>query len=108
MNGFQDRQASFEKKYALDEEARFKALVKRNRKLGLWAAQGLNLEGEDVKSYVEGVVNYALKGGHDEDLLAKIYADFQTAGHILDEKVLKANMVSFLQEALEAEEKGSA
>ena len=56
MSTFDQRQEGFEKKFAHDEELRFKATARRNKLLGLWAAELLGKTGADAEAYAKSVV----------------------------------------------------
>ena len=56
MTTFDKREEGFEKKFALDEELRFKANARRNKMLGLWAAEKLGLTGPAADAYAKEVV----------------------------------------------------
>ncbi len=77
---FHDREQGFEAKYKLDEETRFKALSRRNRKLGLWAAERLGHAGADADAYAREVVGASFSEPGDEDVIGKVMADLSAAG----------------------------
>src|SRR5690606_4928717 len=80
MTSMKDRQEGFERKFALDEEQKFRAMARRNKALGLWAAQKLGKSGADAEAYAKEVVVSDLQEAGDHDVLRKILADFQAAG----------------------------
>src|ERR1700689_5209331 len=65
MTTFDKREEAFEQKFAHDEELRFKATARRNKLLGLWAAEKLGLKGSEADSYALSVVMADLESGHD-------------------------------------------
>src|SRR5436190_19033357 len=67
MTTFDKREEGFEKKFAHDEELRFKATARRNRMLGLWAAEKLGIAGDAANAYAKGVVmsDFEERGEHD-------------------------------------------
>ena len=79
MTSFKDREKAYEKKFAHDEELKFKAIARRNKLLGLWAAEKLGLTGDDVNNYAKGVVLADLEEPGDEDVFRKIRGDFDEA-----------------------------
>ncbi|SHM13001.1 DUF1476 domain-containing protein [Roseibium suaedae] len=79
MSTFDKREDSFEGKFAHDEELRFKATARRNKLLGLWAAEKLGLEGEKAEDYAKGVVRADFEEPGEEDVFRKIRADFDAA-----------------------------
>ena len=80
MTGFDKREEGFEKKFALDEEQKFKAEARRNRMLGLWAAGKLSLTGADAEAYAKTFVAAALEPSGDHDVFDKLRADFDAKG----------------------------
>jgi hypothetical protein len=75
-----DRQEGFEKKFAMDEDTKFRAMARRNKLLGLWAAEKLGKTGEDADAYAKEVVRADFEEAGDDDVLRKIRADFDAAG----------------------------
>ncbi|MFN0190618.1 MAG: DUF1476 domain-containing protein [Aestuariivirga sp.] len=76
MTTFDKRQEGFEKKFAHDEELRFKAAARRNKLLGLWAAEKLGLSGDDADAYAKEVVRSDFEEAGDDDVFRKIRKDF--------------------------------
>jgi hypothetical protein len=99
MTTMQDREKAFEAKFALDEELRFKALARRNKMLGLWAA-GL-LKKADPQAYASEVVAADFEEAGHEDVIRKIKADFDAAGVAQTEDEIRARMLEFLAQAVE-------
>ena len=79
MTTFDNREAAFENKFALDEELRFKATARRNKLLGLWAAQRLGKSGADAEAYAKSVVLADFQEAGDEDVLRKVRGDLEGA-----------------------------
>lgn len=79
MSGFDKREEGFEKKFALDEELRFKATARRNKLLGLWAAEKLGKTGADAEAYAKTVVAADFEEAGDEDVFRKVRKDFDAA-----------------------------
>jgi hypothetical protein len=79
MTTFDKREEGFENKFAHDEQLRFKATVRRNKLLGLWAAEKLGLSGEAVDEYAKSVVSADFEEVGDEDVFRKIRGDFDAA-----------------------------
>jgi hypothetical protein len=75
MSSFDKRQEDFERKFALDEEQKFKALARRNKLLGLWAAEKLGKTGADADAYAKEVVAADFEESGDDDVLRKVAAD---------------------------------
>lgn len=80
MSSMKDREEGFERKFALDEEQRFRANARRNKLLGLWAAEKLGKTGEAADAYAKEVVVSDLEEAGDEDVFRKIRRDFDVAG----------------------------
>ena len=80
MSGIGDREKAFESKFAHDEALRFKAEARRNKLLGLWAAEKLGKSGEDAASYAKEVIRSDFAEPGDEDVFRKIRADLDAAG----------------------------
>ena len=79
VTGFDDRKDAFEKKFAHDEELRFKATARRNKLLGLWAAEKLGHSGAAAETYAQEVVKADFEEAGDEDVFRKIRKDFDAA-----------------------------
>jgi len=77
MSTFDKRQEGFEKKYALDEEQKFKAEARRNKLLGLWAAEKLGKTGDDAAAYAKEVVSADFEEAGDADVLRKVAKDLE-------------------------------
>ncbi|MFZ1680240.1 MAG: DUF1476 domain-containing protein [Rhizobiaceae bacterium] len=80
MTSMKDRETAFESKFALDEEMRFRANARRNKLLGLWAAEKLGKTGEAAEDYAKSVVIADFDEVGDEDVFRKIRGDFDAAG----------------------------
>ena len=96
MTTFDDREHAFEAKFAHDAEMQFKAEARRNRLLGLWAAQHLGLSGDEAHAYAREVVKSDFQESGEEDVLRKLKADL--AGRA-DEAAIRAQMRTLLAEA---------
>ena len=87
MTTFDDRKDAFEKKFAHDEELRFKATARRNKLLGLWAAQKLGKSGPDAEAYAKSVVLADFQEAGDDDVMRKVQADLEAAGPVSDSEL---------------------
>ncbi|MFG1479617.1 DUF1476 domain-containing protein [Xanthobacter sp. V4C-4] len=96
MTTFDKREEGFEKRFALDEETRFKALARRNKKLGLWAAEKLGLTDEAAQAYAKEVVIADLEEAGDEDVFRKLRADFDAKGVVVSDHQIRRSMDEFL------------
>ncbi|MBX3488385.1 DUF1476 domain-containing protein [Parvibaculum sp.] len=100
MSTFDKRQDGFEKKFAHDEELRFKANARRNKLLGLWAAGLLGKSGADAEAYAQDVVTSDLKEAGDQDVFDKVRADFDAAGVEQSDHQLRRTMDELMEEAI--------
>ena len=75
MSTFDDRETAFENKYAHDAEMQFKAEARRNKLLGLWAAELLGKSGDDAEAYANDVVKSDFEEAGDEDVFRKVSGD---------------------------------
>ena len=80
MTTFDQRKDAYENKFAHDEELRFKATARRNKLLGLWAAEKLGKSGADAEAYAKSVVVADFEEAGDEDVVRKVKNDFALAG----------------------------
>lgn len=100
MTTFDDRQDKFEKKYALDAELRFKAEARRNKLLGLWAAELLGKTGDDASAYAKEVIKADFEEAGDEDVFRKVRGDFDAAGVDQSDHQIRRHMDEFMSEAI--------
>lgn len=80
MTTFDKREEGFEKKFAHDEELRFKATARRNKMLGLWAAEKLGLAGAEAEAYAREVVLADFEEPGDSDVFRKVRSDLDAKG----------------------------
>ncbi|HEX7075391.1 MAG TPA: DUF1476 domain-containing protein [Hyphomicrobiaceae bacterium] len=100
MTTFEDREKAFEKKFAHDQELKFKAEARRNKMLGEWAAGLLGMSGDEVEDYVKSVRRADLAEKGDEDVFLKLRGDFDAKGVSISDAELRAKMSEFLAEAV--------
>lgn len=93
MSTFDDREHTFEKKFAHDEEMLFKAQARRNKLLGLWAAGLLGKAGEAAAEYAVEVVKADFKEAGEEDVFNKVAGDLADKA---DEKTIRAKMAELM------------
>jgi len=101
MTTFDDRQRGFESKYALDQEQEFKATARRNKLLGLWAAERMGLQGDSRDEYARAVVKSDFEQPGDDDVLRKVYGDLKSAGDSATEGDVRMKMDELLAQARE-------
>ncbi|MFD1158154.1 DUF1476 domain-containing protein [Roseovarius aestuarii] len=93
MTTFDDRENAFENKYAHDEQMNFKAEVRRNKLLGLWAAELLGKTGEDADNYAKEVVKSDFEEAGIEDVVRKVAGDL---GDLADADTIRNKMGELL------------
>ncbi|MEO0819852.1 MAG: DUF1476 domain-containing protein [Pseudomonadota bacterium] len=96
MTTFDDREKAFENKYAHDAEMTFKAEARRNRLLGLWAAEKMGITGEEAEAYAKEVVKADFEEAGHEDVVRKVMGDFKARATAVSEEELRAKMAEFL------------
>ncbi len=99
MSGMDERRNTFENKFAHDEDLRFRAIARRNKMLGLWAAEKLGKAGEDAQAYAGEVVRADFEEAGDEDVIRKITADFSAASVNVSDAELRVQLLDLLEEA---------
>jgi hypothetical protein len=96
---FDKREEGFEKKFAHDEELRFKAMARRNKLLGLWAAGLLGKTGGEADAYAKEIVMVDFEEPGEEDVFRRVMKDL--AGKSVTEQQIRAKMNEFLAQAVE-------
>ncbi|MFQ5564901.1 MAG: DUF1476 domain-containing protein [Paracoccaceae bacterium] len=99
MTTFDDRENAFENMYAHDAEMQFKAEARRNKLLGLWAAEKMGLSGDAAEAYAKSVVIEDLKEVGDDDVFRKVSADLAGMGAEVADDDLRRRMRELLSEA---------
>jgi hypothetical protein len=102
MATFEQRGDGFEKKFAHDEELRFKAGARRNKLLGLWAAEKLGKSGAEADAYSGEVVSADFEEAGDDDVFRKIRKDFDAAGVAQSDHQIRRTMDELMAVAIEA------
>jgi hypothetical protein len=100
MTGFDDREASFENKFKHDKEQEFKAVSRRNKMLGLWAANLLGIHGAEAEAYAKTVIAADFQHHSDQDLVDKLLGDFKQHSVDMSEHRLRKQMAELLQTAI--------
>ena len=101
MTTFEQRKDAFENKFAHDEDLRFKANARRNKLLGLWAAEKLGKSGADADAYAKTVVIADFEEAGDEDVLRKVKNDFTLASLSVPDIEIRRVMTELLIRAAE-------
>ena len=100
MTTFEERQKGFERKFALDEELKFKATARRNRLLGLWAAGEMGITGDAAQAYAREIVKADLAEPGEEDVFRKIRADFDAKGVNQSDHQIRRMMTDMMGQAI--------
>ncbi|WP_173931631.1 DUF1476 domain-containing protein [Chelativorans sp. Marseille-P2723] len=101
MSSMKEREEAFERMFVRDEELKFKAVSRRNRLLGLWAAEKLGKSGVAAEEYAKEVIRADLKEPGHEDVFQKIRKDFDAANVDASDETIRNRMVELLAEAVE-------
>ena len=107
MTTFEQRREGYESKFAHDQELRFKALARRDKLLGLWAAEKLGKSGDDAQAYARQVVRADMREAGDEDVFRKIRTDFDAAGVAQSDHQIRRTMEELMIEAVAQIEAGT-
>jgi hypothetical protein len=100
MSEFDKREEGFEKQFAHDEELKFKATSRRNKLLGLWAADKLGLSGAEAETYAKSVVLADFDEPGDHDVFRKIRKDFDAKGVTQSDHQIRRTMDELLAKAV--------
>ena len=100
MTTFDKREEGFEKKFALDEEQKFKAEARRNKLLGLWVAEKLGLPGDAANTYAREVVAAEFGEGGHADVIRKVTADLAAKGAAITEAQIRMKMDELMAQAI--------
>jgi len=106
MTTFDKREEGFEKRFAVDEEMKFKANARRNKLLGLWAAEKLGISGAEADAYAKAVVLADLEEVGDDDVFRKIRKDFDAKGVKESDHQIRRTMDELMAKAIEAVKAG--
>ena len=101
MSSFNRREEGFEKKFALEEEHKFKAMVRRNKLLGLWAAEKMGMTGTEAADYAKDLIKADFSEPGDEDVFRKVKEDFAAKGVDQSEHQIRRTMDELLVTAAE-------
>ena len=100
MTTFDKREEGFEKKFALDEEQKFKAEARRNKLLGLWAAGQLGMSGDAASAYAKEVLAASFEEVGDKDAVHKVLKDLTAKGSAVTEAEIRKKLDELLIEAI--------
>ncbi len=107
MTTFDKREEGFEKKFALDEEQKFRAMARRNKLLGLWAAEKMGLTGADADAYAREVVMADVEEAGDHDVFRKVRGDFDAKKVAQSDHQIRRTMDELMQTAADQIKAGS-
>jgi hypothetical protein len=107
MTTFDKREEGFEKKFAMDEELRFKANARRNKMLGMWAAEKLGKTGADAEAYAKEVVMADFEEAGDDDVFRKLRKDFDASGIAQSDHQIRRTMTDLMEQAIAQLKAGS-
>ncbi|MGH6672658.1 MAG: DUF1476 domain-containing protein [Xanthobacteraceae bacterium] len=102
MTSFDKREEAFEQQFVHDEELRFKATARRNKLLGLWAAEKLGLKGAEADSYALSLVMSEFEDTGERDVLGKIRKDFDAKGVDQSDHQISRHATELMARAIEA------
>jgi hypothetical protein len=106
MAQFDDRKDAFESKFAHDEGLRFKAMARRNKLFGLWAASQLGQSEAEAETYAKSVVRADFEEAGDDDVLRKVRKDLEAGGKNVPDVELRRIMNELLARAVEEVQAG--
>lgn len=100
MAGFNEREKGFENKFKHDEEMRFKASARRNKLVGLWAAEQMGLSGAEADAYAKEVIKADFEEAGDDDVLRKVFGDLKAKGVDTSEHIVRKHMDELMDVAV--------
>ena len=101
MNTFDERKKSFEKKFQLDQELKFKVEARSNKYLGEWASSQLGKTEENKQKYIQEIISADMEEAGSEDVFRKIKEDFQAASITMEDSEIRNQMEKALLRAKE-------
>lgn len=99
MTTFDDREKGFESKFALDQDQEFRAMARRNKLLGLWAADKMGLSPDSAEDYAKAVVRADFEQPGDEDVFRKVAGDFKGSGMTVSDSEIRSKMDELASQA---------
>jgi len=100
MTTFEDREKGYERKFAHDQELKFRATARRNKMLGLWAAEQLGLSDEEAQAYAKEVIKVDFEIPGDDDVFRKIRRDFDAKSVEKSDHQIRSKMVDLMGVAI--------
>jgi len=99
MTTFDEREKGYEAKLTHDEDVKFRSHARRNRLLGLWAAEKLGKSGQSVEDYANALIQADLEGNGEETVFAKLSTDFAAAGLAFPDREIRSKMAELFARA---------
>jgi hypothetical protein len=106
MTTFDERETAYEAKFAHDQDLRFKAKSRRDKRFGAWVAAQLGLSGPAADDYAKEVVRADLAHPGDGAIIAAVLGDLKAKGVAVDERKLKLKLIDLMEEAVAEIEAG--
>jgi len=106
MSTFDEREQGFEKKFAHDQELKFKSEARRNKLIAAWAAEKLGKTDDEASAYAKDVQRADFEEAGDHDVQRKLRADFDAAGVAVSDDEIRAAMAEKMAEAIAQIEQG--
>lgn len=103
MTGMDDRERSYENKFAHDQEVEFKIKARRDKMLGLWAADKMALDEDEGEDYAAEIVDFDVVGNDEDAILEKVLYDLRDAGVDISEEDVRTEMENLLRIAKDEE-----
>jgi hypothetical protein len=100
MSSMKEREEAFERMFVRDEELKFQAMARRNKLLGLWAAEKLGKTGDAADAYAKEVIKADFEEPGDEDVFRKVRRDFDAAGVAETDEAIRSKMIELLSVAI--------
>jgi hypothetical protein len=100
MTTFDKREEGFEKKFAIDEEQKFKAEARRNKLLGVWVAEKLGMSGDEANAYAREVVAAEFGEGRDAGVVSKVMGNLGAKGVAVTEEQIREKMDELMAQAI--------
>jgi hypothetical protein len=106
MSGFDKRREGYESKFAHDQDLKFKAMARRNKLLGLWAAEKMGLSGDAAADYAKEVVKSDFEEAGEDDVFRKVRKDFDAKKVAVSDHQIRREMEDLMAKAVEQIQSG--
>ena len=101
MSKFDEREKTFEKKFQIDQELKFKVEARSNKYLAEWASSQLGKTEEEKQKYIQEIIKADMEEAGSEDVFRKVKMDFQKASITMDDSEIRDQMAKALLRAKE-------